>query len=120
MASKKKPRIILAKFGLDGHDNGIKTVTKWLRDAGFEVVYMGLYNTAEGSSRRPRRKTSALWAPASWKGAYVLRTPAAGPGQEEAPEGQVCHRRRNSPDDVKQLKALGAHAIFTPGTPGKP
>ena len=48
MTSKTKTRIIMAKFGLDGHSNGIRIVTRWLQDAGFEVIYMGLYNTAEG------------------------------------------------------------------------
>ena len=38
-------RILLAKPGLDGHDRGIKTVARALRDAGFEVIYLGLRNT---------------------------------------------------------------------------
>jgi methylmalonyl-CoA mutase C-terminal domain/subunit len=36
------PRIILAKPGLDGHDRGIKVVALGLRDAGAEVIYLGL------------------------------------------------------------------------------
>ena len=34
-------------MGLDAHDNGIVIVAKWLLDAGFEVVYAGLYNSPE-------------------------------------------------------------------------
>jgi methylmalonyl-CoA mutase C-terminal domain/subunit len=45
MAMKK--RILLAKLGLDGHDNGIRIVSMWLRDSGYEVIYLGLYNSAE-------------------------------------------------------------------------
>ena len=48
MITKAKTRVIVAKFGLDGHSNGIRIISKWLKDAGFEVIYMGLYNTAEG------------------------------------------------------------------------
>ena len=40
-------RIVLAKLGLDGHDRGIKVVARMLRDAGFEVIYMGLRQTTE-------------------------------------------------------------------------
>ena len=40
-------RIILAKLGLDGHDRGLKVVARMLRDAGFEVIYLGLRQTAE-------------------------------------------------------------------------
>lgn len=38
-------RILIAKVGLDGHDRGIKVVARILRDAGFEVVYTGLFQT---------------------------------------------------------------------------
>jgi methylmalonyl-CoA mutase C-terminal domain/subunit len=41
----KKIRIILAKLGLDGHDRGIKIVARILRDAGMEVIYLGLRQT---------------------------------------------------------------------------
>ena len=39
-------RVILAKMGLDGHDRGLKVVARILRDAGMEVVYLGLRQTA--------------------------------------------------------------------------
>ena len=38
-------RIVLAKLGLDGHDRGIKVVARMLRDAGMEVIYLGLRQT---------------------------------------------------------------------------
>lgn len=38
-------RILVAKVGLDGHDRGIKVVARMLRDAGFEVIYTGLFQT---------------------------------------------------------------------------
>jgi methylmalonyl-CoA mutase, C-terminal domain len=41
-------RIVLAKLGLDGHDRGLKVVARILRDAGMEVVYLGLRQSAEG------------------------------------------------------------------------
>ncbi len=41
-------RIILAKLGLDGHDRGIKVVARILRDAGMEVIYLGLRQTTAG------------------------------------------------------------------------
>ena len=40
-------RIVLAKLGLDGHDRGIKVVARILRDAGMEVIYLGLRGTTE-------------------------------------------------------------------------
>lgn len=38
-------RVVLAKLGLDGHDRGLKVVARMLRDAGMEVVYLGLRQT---------------------------------------------------------------------------
>jgi methylmalonyl-CoA mutase C-terminal domain/subunit len=40
-------RVLLAKLGLDGHDRGLKVVARLLRDAGCEVIYLGLRQTAE-------------------------------------------------------------------------
>ncbi len=39
---RRVPRVLLAKPGLDGHDRGIKVIAMALRDAGIEVVYLGL------------------------------------------------------------------------------
>ncbi len=47
MNSKKKKRILLAKVGLDGHDRGVKVLAALLMKEGFEVTYLGLYNTPE-------------------------------------------------------------------------
>jgi len=43
---KERKRILLAKMGLDCHDTGIVTVAQQLREAGFEVIYLGLHNNA--------------------------------------------------------------------------
>ncbi len=40
-------RILLAKMGLDCHDTGVVTVAHQLREAGYEVIYLGLHNQAE-------------------------------------------------------------------------
>ena len=43
------PRILLAKIGLDGHDRGVKVLARAMRDAGFEVIYTGLWQTCEAT-----------------------------------------------------------------------
>jgi methylmalonyl-CoA mutase, C-terminal domain len=47
MASEPRSRVLVAKVGLDGHDRGVKVVARILRDAGFEVIYTGLFQTPE-------------------------------------------------------------------------
>ena len=56
-------RILVAKVGLDGHDRGVKIVARILRDAGYEVIYTGLFQTPDtvaqpqvaGRQSRPTR-----------------------------------------------------------------
>ena len=45
MRRKGKKRILIAKPGLDGHDRGAKVVARALRNAGMEIIYMGLHQT---------------------------------------------------------------------------
>ncbi|QGG96719.1 cobalamin B12-binding domain-containing protein [Actinomarinicola tropica] len=47
MSVVERPRVVLAKVGLDGHDRGLRVVTRMLRDAGIEVIYLGLRQTVE-------------------------------------------------------------------------
>src|SRR3990170_808133 len=44
-------RVLIAKPGLDGHDRGAKVLVRALRDAGFEVIYTGLFQTPEMIAR---------------------------------------------------------------------
>ncbi|MGD8226596.1 MAG: cobalamin-dependent protein [Desulfobacteraceae bacterium] len=47
MRGKRKIKVLLSKVGLDGHERGIKVVATLLKQAGMEVVYLGMYQTPE-------------------------------------------------------------------------
>ena len=47
--SKHPIRILLSKIGLDGHDRGVKVLARSFRDAGFDVIYTGLWQTAQST-----------------------------------------------------------------------
>lgn len=47
MVERRKIRVLIASPGLDGHDRGAKVVARALRDAGTEVIYLGIHRTAE-------------------------------------------------------------------------
>lgn len=119
MVKEKKGKIILAKFGLDGHDNGIKTVAKWLRDAGFEVIYMGLYNTAEGVLKASQEEDVDLIGASFLEGEHMFYVPQLldlarekGMKNLKFAVGGVI-----PPDDVKKLKEMGTDLVYTAGTP---
>ena len=44
---KKLIKVLLSKMGLDGHDRGIRVLSAAMREAGMEVVYLGMYQTPE-------------------------------------------------------------------------
>lgn len=119
MVKEKKGKMILAKFGLDGHDNGIKTVAKWLRDAGFEVIYMGLYNTAEGVLKAAQEEDVNLIGASFLEGEHMFYVPQLldlarekGMKNLKFAVGGVI-----PPDDVKKLKEMGTDLVYTAGTP---
>ncbi|NMM26892.1 MAG: methylmalonyl-CoA mutase [Glaciimonas sp.] len=50
-SQQRRIKVLLAKPGLDGHDQGAKIVVRAMMDAGFEVIYTGLRQTAEAVAR---------------------------------------------------------------------
>jgi len=47
MSDDKKIKVIITKVGLDGHDRGAKVVVSFLKEAGMEVVYLGMFNQVD-------------------------------------------------------------------------
>jgi methylmalonyl-CoA mutase, C-terminal domain len=119
MKNKSKTRIMMAKFGLDGHSNGIKIVSKWLQDAGYEVVYMGLYNTPEGIIKAAQEENVDIIGCSFMEGAHMffskkLVSLANKSGLEKV---KIIAGGVIPPDDVPKLKKLGVQQVYTPGTP---
>jgi len=47
MSEEHRIRVLMTKVGLDGHDRGIKVISSLLREAGMEVIYLGMFQTPE-------------------------------------------------------------------------
>jgi len=112
-------RVLIAKIGLDGHDRGVKIVAKALRDAGVEVIYMGLHNTPEEIVRSAIQEDvdaiglSILSAAHMTLFEEVMRLLR----KEKAGEIVVFGGGIIPNNDIPALKKLGVRAVFTPGTP---
>ena len=111
-------RVLIGKIGLDGHDNGVRIVSKWLADAGFEVIYLGLYNTPEGIVRAVLQENPDLIGCSFLGGEHLFYSQKLlqllgqnGLGDRKLVIGGVI-----PPDDVKTLKSMGVAVVFTPGT----
>ena len=119
MKKSSKTRIIMAKFGLDGHSNGIKIVSRWLQDAGFEVIYMGLYNTPEGIIKAAREEDVHIIGCSFLEGAHMFftRKLVALAARNRMPHLKLVVGGVIPPDDVNELRKMGVKEVFTPGTP---
>jgi methylmalonyl-CoA mutase C-terminal domain/subunit len=116
--AKAETRIIMAKFGLDGHSNGIRIVSKWLQDAGFSVIYMGLYNTAEGVIKAALEEDVSIIGCSFLEGShlfYVQRL-AELAKKHKMDDIKLVVGGIIPPDDVMKLKELGVKEVYTPGT----
>lgn len=71
MSPDKRIRVLLAKPGLDGHDQGAKVVARAMMDAGFEVIYTGLRQTPEQVARVATEEDVDVIALSSLAGSHL-------------------------------------------------
>ncbi|HZD52941.1 MAG TPA: cobalamin-dependent protein [Woeseiaceae bacterium] len=114
----RKKRILIAKPGLDGHDQGAKIVVRALMDAGFEVVYTGLRQTPAqvvGAARDYDVDVIGLSSMAGSHLAFCRRLKEL--IAEEALTDKLWIIGGNIPaEDFAELESLGLDGIFPVGT----
>ena len=115
----RKIRILTAKVGLDGHDRGIKVVSRALRDAGVEVIYAGLHQTPEMVVEAAVQEDVDGIGIGLHSGAHMTLFPKVlGLLRERGLDDMVVFGGGIIPDDdITELKKMGVAEIFTPGTP---
>ena len=118
MQKTMKKRILLGKMGLDAHDNGIIIVAKWLLDAGFEVVYAGLYNSAESLIQTAIQEGVDAIGCSFLGGEHLFYTRrlTALLNERQVDGIKLILGGVIPPEDVDELKRLGVVHVFTPGT----
>jgi methylmalonyl-CoA mutase C-terminal domain/subunit len=109
-------RVLVAKVGLDGHDRGVKVVARILRDAGFEVVYLGLFNTPEGVAAAARDEDVDVVGLSLLSGAHLTLAPAVVAALRAIDLDVPVVVGGIVPDaDRAELEAAGVAAVLTPG-----
>ena len=114
---RKKYRILLAKPGLDVHDRGIKVVAAALRDAGFEVIYTGLRQTAEMIVEAAIQEDVDAIGMSILSGAHMTLFPAVlDLLKKRKCEHILVFGGGIIPDeDISKLEKKGVGKLFTPG-----
>ena len=112
-------RIVIAKPGLDGHDRGAKIVARSLRDAGMEVIYTGLHQTAEQVVATVVQEDADAVGLSILSGAHMTLVPRVMDllAAEGADDVLVIVGGTIPSDDADELRALGVAAEYTPGAP---
>ena len=115
----RKIRVLIAKPGLDGHDRGAKVIVQGLRDAGMEVVYLGLRLTPEQITEAAIQEDVDVVGLSCLSGAHMGLLPKT---------VQLVREKGNSdilfiaggiiPEkDKPKLEGAGFAGVFGPGTP---
>ena len=112
-----RPRVIVAKPGLDGHDRGAKIVARALRDGGFEVIYTGLHQTPEQIVETAIQEDADAVGLSLHSGAHMTLFPkVVRLLRERGAQDIVVFGGGIIPaDDIAALEADGVERIFTPG-----
>jgi methylmalonyl-CoA mutase C-terminal domain/subunit len=115
---ERKLKVLITKVGLDGHDRGSKVVASLLKEAGMEVVYLGMYQTPEGIIQAAIDEDVDVIGVSYLSGEHLVFTPKI-----------VDEMKKNGLDDVlliaggtfpvediPELERMGIHRVFRAGT----
>ena len=114
----RKRRVLIAKPGLDGHDRGVKVVARGLRDAGMEVIYLGLRLTPEQIAEAAIQEAVDVVGLDCLSGAHMALFPKVvqlirekGGNDILVIGGGIIPKK-----DIPKLREAGIAQIFGPGT----
>jgi methylmalonyl-CoA mutase len=114
----RRPRILVAKIGQDGHDRGQKVIASAFADLGFDVDIGPLFATPTEAARQAVENDVHILGISSLAGAHLTLVPELKAELERNGRGDIMIVVGGvvPPQDYDALKAAGAEAIFPPGT----
>ena len=116
---KRKIRILMAKPGLDGHDRGIKVLAAAYRDAGMEVIYLGLRQTPEMIVSAALQEDADVIALSSLNNAHntIFDNVLSLMNENGLDDVLLVGGGIITKDDIERLEQKGVGKLFGPGTP---
>jgi len=114
----RRPRILVAKIGQDGHDRGQKVIASAFADLGFDVDIGPLFTTPAEVARQAVENDVHVVGVSSLAGAHLTLVPQLKAELEKQgrPDIMIVAGGVIPPEDYDALKRAGAEAIFPPGT----
>ena len=117
-ANGRRPRILIAKMGQDGHDRGQKVIATAFADLGFDVDIGPLFQTPEEVARQAVEADVHVVGASSLAAGHLTLVPALRDALAELgrPDIKITVGGVIPPDDVPELLDMGAVAVYPPGT----
>ncbi|MGY1811914.1 methylmalonyl-CoA mutase [Blastococcus sp. SYSU D00820] len=117
-AEGRRPRILVAKMGQDGHDRGQKVIATAFADLGFDVDVGPLFQTPEEVARQAVEADVHVVGVSSLAAGHLTLVPALKQALADlgADDVVIVVGGVIPPDDVPRLQEMGAAAVFLPGT----
>ncbi len=113
-----RPRVLLGKMGLDGHDRGVKVIARALRDSGIHVIYSGLWQTPKSLAISARDEDCDVIAASMMSNSHLKLGPMLVSSLREfgRPDIPVYMGGILPQEDLPALREAGIAACFTTGT----
>jgi methylmalonyl-CoA mutase, C-terminal domain len=114
---EQKIKVIVTKVGLDGHDRGAKVVASLLKEAGMEVVYLGMYQSVEGIVRAAIDEDADVIGVSYLSGEHLVYTPRIVEEMQTNGLEDVLLIAGGSfpPEDIPVMKTMGIDEVFRGG-----
>ena len=116
--AKKKIKVIISKVGLDGHDRWAKVVASLLREAGMEVVYLGMYQTPQSIVKAAVEEDADVIGLSYLSGEHLVYTPLIVEEMKKHGLEDVLLVAGGSfpPEDIPVMKEMGIDEVFRGGS----
>ncbi|MCW5768284.1 MAG: cobalamin-dependent protein [Phycisphaeraceae bacterium] len=113
-----RPRVLLGKMGLDGHDRGVKVIARALRDSGVHVIYSGLWQTPRSLAISARDEDCDVIAASMMSNSHLALGPRLVESLRDLGRGDIpVYMGGILPqEDIARLLELGVRKCFTTGT----
>jgi len=122
MVRNKKIKVLLSKVGLDGHDRGVKVIASLLKEAGMEVIYLGMYQTPQNIVKAAIDEDVDVIGVSYLSGEHLVFTPKIVEEVKKNGLDDVLLIAGGTfpPEDIPAMEKMGIDKVFRAGSLTEP
>ncbi len=122
MVRNRKIKVLLSKVGLDGHDRGVKVIASLLKEAGMEVIYLGMYQTEQNIVKAAIDEDVDVIGVSYLSGEHLVFTPKIVEEMKKNDLDDVLLIAGGTfpPEDIPVMEKMGIDKVFRAGSLTEP